>query len=92
MTGGGGGGDGWRRSSACNTNSCVEVWIKSSYCTNGNCVEVGTCDIGDGHVHVHVRDSKDPNGPRLTFTPVEWAAFLAGVRGGEFDLAEGAIR
>jgi hypothetical protein len=34
---------------------------------------------------VAVRDSKDPTGPMLLFTPLEWRAFLAGVRDGEFD-------
>lgn len=58
------------------------VWRKSSY-SNGNggaCVEVA--DLGDGHRAV--RDSKDPSGPVLRFTPAEWAAFTAGVRDGEF--------
>jgi len=36
---------------------------------------------------VLVRDSKDREGPVLSFSPDEWAAFTAGVRGGEFDLA-----
>ncbi|MGH3965600.1 MAG: DUF397 domain-containing protein, partial [Pseudonocardiaceae bacterium] len=31
-----------------------------------------------------VRDSKDPTGTALMFTATEWAAFTAGVRGGEF--------
>ncbi len=31
-----------------------------------------------------VRDSKNRTGPALAFTPAEWAAFLAGVRDGEF--------
>lgn len=35
---------------------------------------------------IAVRDSKDRGGPVLTFTPTEWDAFTAGVRGGEFDL------
>jgi hypothetical protein len=36
-----------------------------------------------------VRDSKDPEGPRLYFTPAEWEAFRLGVLDGEFDdLAE----
>jgi hypothetical protein len=35
---------------------------------------------------ISVRDSKDLLGPVLTFTPVEWAAFIGGVRDGEFDL------
>jgi Domain of unknown function (DUF397) len=30
------------------------------------------------------RDSKDPGGPVLRFTPSEWAAFLCGVQNGEF--------
>lgn len=36
---------------------------------------------------VGVRDSKDPDGAALAFTPDEWEAFTAGVRGGEFDLS-----
>jgi hypothetical protein len=39
-------------------------------------------DIDGG---IGVRDSKNPNGPQLSFTRAEWAAFVAGVRGGEFD-------
>lgn len=34
---------------------------------------------------VHVRDSKDPGGPALHFTWVEWRAFITGVKEGEFD-------
>jgi hypothetical protein len=34
-----------------------------------------------------VRDSKNPDGPVLTFTEAEVTAFLAGARAGEFDLA-----
>ncbi len=58
-------------------------WRKSSYSNGngGNCVEVADLD----HGHRAVRDSKDPNGPALIFTPAEWAAFTAGVRDGEFD-------
>ena len=50
--------------------------------TNGNCVEVAAI-AGGG---VAVRDSKDPDGPVLRFTAAEWAAFVAGVAAGEFDL------
>ncbi|MEU7000984.1 DUF397 domain-containing protein [Nonomuraea sp. NPDC046570] len=35
---------------------------------------------------VLVRDSKNPNGPVLTFTPGEWTAFLDGAGKGEFDI------
>ena len=49
-------------------------WKKSSYSGyNGDCVEVAT--VSD----VLVRDSKDPEGPRLSFAPAEWRAFLASV-------------
>ncbi len=56
-------------------------WVKSSLSfSNGNCVEVASLTGGIG-----VRDSKDPAGPILRFTPSEWDAFLGGVRNGEFD-------
>jgi hypothetical protein len=34
---------------------------------------------------VAVRDSKDPHGPKLIFTPAEREAFTARIRVGEFD-------
>ncbi|PWI46082.1 DUF397 domain-containing protein [Streptomyces sp. ICBB 8177] len=48
-------------------------WVKSSYSGNagGNCVEVAACPEA-----IHVRDSKDPNGPALTFEPRQWDAFV----------------
>ncbi len=56
-------------------------WIKStlSY-ASGDCVEVSPLPEG----RIGVRDSKDPAGPVLSFTASEWAAFLGGVRNGEF--------
>ena len=50
-------------------------WRKSSYSgTNGgSCVEVARNLPGV----VAVRDSKDPHGPALIFTPADWAAFTA---------------
>jgi hypothetical protein len=57
-------------------------WIKSSLSfSNGNCVEVASLSHGE----IGVRDSKDPKGPVLRFTPDEWHAFLGGARNGEFD-------
>jgi hypothetical protein len=57
-------------------------WVKSSLSfSNGNCVEVaGLTDGGIG-----VRNSRDPEGGMLRFTPDEWRAFLGGARNGEFD-------
>jgi hypothetical protein len=58
------------------------LWIKSSLSfANSNCVEVAR--LPDGHIGV--RDSKNPPGGMLRFTPAEWSAFLGGVRNGEFD-------
>jgi hypothetical protein len=36
---------------------------------------------------VAVRDSKDPDGPKLAFAPDQWVAFTAGIKAGEFGLA-----
>lgn len=58
-------------------------WYKSS-ASNGanNCVEVRFHSDG-----VDVRNSKQVGvGPVVQFTDEEWAAFLIGVRKGEFDL------
>jgi hypothetical protein len=56
-------------------------WFKSSYSGNGGqCVEVA-----DGLPGVlPVRDSKDPEGPALGFTPESFAAFVQGVKNGAF--------
>jgi hypothetical protein len=35
---------------------------------------------------IALRDSKEVNGPILTFTPDGWSSFVAGVREGDFDL------
>ncbi|MCL9793478.1 DUF397 domain-containing protein [Frankia sp. AgKG'84/4] len=43
-------------------------------------------DVAFGADHVRIRDSKSPDGPELTFTPAEWAAFVLGVCNGEFEL------
>jgi Domain of unknown function (DUF397) len=55
-------------------------WRKSSRSGGAqNCVEVG----GDLPSLVGVRDSKDPHGPALAFTPREWRTFIAGVKSGQ---------
>lgn len=57
------------------------TWRKSSYSHDNGCVTVA--DLPDGGRLV--RDSKDPDGPVLAFTPAEWTAFVSGVKAGEFD-------
>ncbi|MFI7665958.1 DUF397 domain-containing protein [Nocardia sp. NPDC049526] len=56
-------------------------WFKSSYSEgSAQCVEVAWLDRD----RVGVRDSKNPTGPALIFTPGEWNAFTAGMQNGEF--------
>ena len=42
---------------------------------------------GEGKLYV-MRNSGDPDGPKLYFTEAEWDAFVLGVKDGEFDLDE----
>jgi hypothetical protein len=69
-------------------------WHKSSSSYSGGkggaCVEVAVVPgskEGSDYV-ITMRNSKDPDGPVLTFTPDEWHAFTLGVQDGEFDLDE----
>ncbi|SPT58170.1 Domain of uncharacterised function (DUF397) [Actinomadura madurae] len=74
-------------------DQCVEVasvmpissaeWKKSSQSDNtgGQCVEVA-----DLVAAVAVRDSKDPDGPKLVFGPSAWQAFAVRVKSGSLDL------
>ncbi|MFC5028472.1 DUF397 domain-containing protein [Streptomyces sp. DSM 41987] len=69
----------WFKSSYSGSNGgdCVEVaydWRKSTHSgsSGGECVEVA--------IHpttVHIRDSKDPQGPALAVPAASWAAFVA---------------
>jgi hypothetical protein len=56
-------------------------WKKSSRSGTGNCVEIRMTETGD----IQVRDSKDPDGPVLTFMPAQWDAFVSGTKTGEFS-------
>jgi hypothetical protein len=57
-------------------------YFKSSFSGASGCVEVAFVHADE----VRVRDSKVVGGAELTFNRTEWVAFLAGVRGGEFEL------
>jgi hypothetical protein len=47
---------------------------------NGACVEVASHSG-----MIAVRDSKDPNGPVLTYAIAEWRGFLDGAKNGAFN-------
>ncbi|MET8029374.1 DUF397 domain-containing protein [Streptomyces avermitilis] len=68
----------WFKSSysSASGDDCVEValsWRKSSYSSggSGDCVEVATCPST-----IHIRDSKNTQGPHLTLSPTAWADFI----------------
>ncbi|MET7379260.1 DUF397 domain-containing protein [Streptomyces sp. NPDC005526] len=68
----------WFKSSFSSSGSgdCVEValaWSTSSYsnCGSNDCVEVALTPAT-----VHVRDSKDRQGPRFAVSPAAWGDFL----------------
>ncbi len=66
-------------------------WRKSSLSDGSeSCVEVATvAGSKEGSEYViAVRNSDDPQGPALIFTPAEWDAFVSGVLAGEFDLED----
>lgn len=56
------------------------VWRKARACgANGTCVEVGH---GQGHGVVLVRDSADPDGPRLALSRDAFAGMVAAIKEG----------
>jgi hypothetical protein len=67
----------WRKASYSGDNggNCIEVgvWRKASYsgANGGNRVEVSATDTV-----LAIRDSKDPAGPALSFTPAAWRTFM----------------
>ena len=60
------------------TELCEVRWLRSSYSTGANnCVETARPSAGPGAGLLAVRDSKDPDGPALLFSPESWAGFTA---------------
>jgi hypothetical protein len=82
----------WRKSSYSGGSggNCIEAsdsltsasWRKSTYSggDGGDCIEVAA-NLPD---LIPVRDSKDPGGPALTFTPAAWSSFVTATARGEF--------
>jgi hypothetical protein len=55
-------------------------WKKSTRSGANGCVEVALAPIS-----VAVRDSMNPSGPIVRFTPDAWRAFIDDVRAGRYD-------
>jgi hypothetical protein len=56
-------------------------WRKSSFSGTNGCVEAAPLANG----LIGVRDSKNPQAGHQVYNALEWQAFLAGVKNGEFD-------
>lgn len=55
-------------------------WRVALTCSGGECIRVAS--QGD---EIVIGDSKNPNGPVLTYSRTEWHAFVGGIRQGIFE-------
>jgi hypothetical protein len=55
-------------------------WRVASTCESGACV--GVARQGE---FIFIGNTNDPDAPASRFTPLEWKAFIAGVKLGDFD-------
>ena len=67
----------WQKSSLSFSNgNCLEArWDKSTHSNSGGCLETRQ------GIMVQIRDSKNPDGPMLSFAPVVFTSFLEGLKG-----------
>lgn len=56
------------------------VWRKAYRCDGGTCVQVA-----ESNGAILISDSKVPDGPVLSYTPIEFREFIAGAKNGDFD-------
>jgi hypothetical protein len=69
----------------------VEQWREATRGGDqgGDCVEIAEAGGRACEAHrpvVAVRDSKDPDGPMLAFSPADWRALSSHIKLGAFDL------
>jgi hypothetical protein len=62
-------------------NAAWRKSLRSNGNGGNNCVEVAILATA-----VAVRDSKNPGGPALIFSPDEWSTFIDGAKDSEFDI------
>lgn len=58
------------------------TWHKSTLSGSDGTDCVETARLSGGHRAV--RDSKNPTGPALIFTPTDWNTFISGIKNNEF--------
>lgn len=56
------------------------TWRTALSCEGGACVEV----TADRNL-ILIRNSRQPSGPLLEYTPEEWHEFVSGIKKGDFD-------
>ncbi|MET9493433.1 DUF397 domain-containing protein [Streptomyces sp. NPDC006552] len=52
------------------------AWFKSSYSSSSS--EADCVEVAHTPAATHLRDSKNPHGPRVTVTAATWTEFLVG--------------
>ena len=62
-------------------------WRKSSHSGGGGAGGQDCVEVADLASTVAVRDSKDPDGPKLTFDATTWRTLTRRIKNGEHDLA-----
>ena len=58
---------------------------RSSWQWHGGCADTQCVEIAREGDRVLMRDSKDPDGPMLTFSRESWEQFVEAAKNGEFD-------
>jgi hypothetical protein len=63
-------------------------WRKSSYSngSGGSCVEIAVLTDAADQRGIAVRDSKDPQGPALSFSAGHWRGFMAAIKAYDLDV------
>jgi predicted secreted Zn-dependent protease len=56
------------------------TWHTALSCDGGACVQVAA----DRDI-ILIRNSRQPGGPLLEYTPQEWHEFVSGIKKGDFD-------
>ena len=56
------------------------VWRTTLSCNGGECIQVAASGQA-----ILIADSKQPEGPILSYSHVEWQQFVTGIKNGDFD-------